>query len=446
MSIITVAPSGPPVGFVGSARSSSEIITQWQLPLEEYRNGHILGYVLRYRLYGYNDNPWTIQNITNEAQKNYLITDLITWKDYIVQIAAYNDKGVGVFTEGLKIKTKEGVPEAPPTNVRAKAVNSTAIKVWWKPPNPQKINGINQGYKLQAWIGRNFTEANEYKSMTVPPSLFDPLAEQSAIMTSLKKYTLYNITVLCFTDPGDGEKSSPVQIRTREDVPEEVENLQFENISDRSLTVKWNSPLEVNGILTLYQLKYMIKDVPDSLRVENFTSDVLSAKIEHLQAMTHYRFEVVAWTSVGPGKPAVAVIQSGVEPVLPEPPTKLALSNIDAFSVVLQFTPGFDGNSSIIKWTVQAQTTRNTTWYNIYEVSDPDASTITVGGLIPFMQYKLRLIANNVVGASQPSEPTKEFQTIQAPPSHPPRNVTVRAMSATELRVRWIVSVLLLTN
>jgi len=73
-------------------------------------------------------------------------------------------------------------------------------------------------------------------------------------------------------------------------------------------------------------------------------------------------------------------------------------------------------------------------------VSDPDASTITVDGLTPFMQYKLRLIANNVVGASQPSEPTKEFQTIQAPPSHPPKNVTVRAMSATELRVRWIVS------
>ncbi|XP_076288638.1 sidekick cell adhesion molecule isoform X2 [Lasioglossum baleicum] len=431
-------PSGPPVGFVGSARSSSEIITQWQLPLEEYRNGHILGYILRYRLYGYNESPWTIQNITNEAQRNYLITDLITWKDYIVQIAAYNDKGVGVFTEGLKIKTKEGVPEAPPTNVRAKAINSTSIKVWWKPPNPQKINGINQGYKLQAWTGGNFTEANEYKSMTVPPSLFDPLAEQSAVMTGLKKYAVYNITVLCFTDPGDGERSAAYKIRTREDVPEEVENLQFEDISDRALTVKWTPPQEINGILTCYQLKYMIKDLPDSLRADNYTADVLSAKIEHLQAMTHYRFEVVAWTSVGPGKPKVAVIQSGVEPVLPEPPTKLALSNIDAFSVVLQFTPGFDGNSSITKWTVQAQTTRNTTWYNIYEVSDPDASTITVAGLIPFMQYKLRLIANNVVGASQPSEPTKEFQTIQAPPSHPPRNVTVRAMSATELRVRWI--------
>jgi hypothetical protein len=76
----------------------------------------------------------------------------------------------------------------------------------------------------------------------------------------------------------------------------------------------------------------------------------------------------------------------------------------------------------------------------LQEVSDPEASTIFVKTLLPFMQYKLRLTAVNVVGASPPSEPTKDFQTIQAPPKHSPKNVTVRAVSATELRVRWIVS------
>lgn len=67
--IFILAPSGPPVGFVGSARSSSEIITQWQPPLEEHRNGQILGYIIRYRLYGYNESPWNIRNITNEVIK-----------------------------------------------------------------------------------------------------------------------------------------------------------------------------------------------------------------------------------------------------------------------------------------------------------------------------------------------------------------------------------------
>ncbi|PSN39774.1 Protein sidekick [Blattella germanica] len=397
------APSGPPVGFVGSARSPSEIITQWQPPLEEHRNGQILGYVIRFRLYGYIESPWTNRNITNEAQRNYLIKELITWKDYEIQIAAYNNMGIGVFSDGVKIKTKEGVPEAPPVNIRAEPINSTAVQVWWKPPDPQKINGINQGYKLQAWKGDPAVLERDARSMTVPPSLLDPLAEQSTVMGDLEKFTDYNITVLCFTDPGDGMRSQPVEVKTNEDVPDEVGSLQFDDVSDRAVKVIWSAPKQINGILTGYQLTYMIKDQPETLKIENFTSEIHSVMINHLQATTHYRFEVSARTAVGLGPSRVATIQSGIEPVLPHPPTRLAVTNIEAFSVVLQFTPGFDGNSSITKWIVEV----------LYH-------------------------AINVVGSSSPSEPTKEFQTIQAPPAHPPYNVTVRAMSATELRVRWI--------
>jgi hypothetical protein len=53
--------------------------------------------------------------------------------------------------------------------------------------------------------------------MTVPPSLLDPLAEQNAVMGGLEKFTDYNITVLSFTDPGDGIRSQPVEVRTNED-------------------------------------------------------------------------------------------------------------------------------------------------------------------------------------------------------------------------------------
>lgn len=76
-----------------------------------------------------------------------------------------------------------------------------------------------------------------------------------------------------------------------------------------------------------------------------------------MQPTTHYKFEAYAWTRIGFGPSKVATIQSGVEPVLPQPPTKLAITNIEAFSVVLQFTPGFDGNSSITKWIVEVRDT-----------------------------------------------------------------------------------------
>jgi protein sidekick len=296
---------------MGSARSSSEIIAQWQPPLEEHRNGQILGYILRYKLNGYSASPWTYMNISNEAQRNYLIQDLITWKDYIVQVAAYNNMGTGVYAEGIRIKTKEGIPEAAPSDVRVKVINSTAVFVTWKPPNPQQINGINQGYKIQATrsiMENNVIKEMEVKTLKVAPNLINPLEEQNCTLGSLKKYKHYNITILCFTHPGDGVPSNPIMIQTQEDVPDEVSSLQFIGVSDRELTMKWTEPTDKNGILTGYQVRYKTKDSLDT-KVVNLTANENSLHVTQLKALTHYHFEVVAYTSKGPGKPKNALIQ-----------------------------------------------------------------------------------------------------------------------------------------
>lgn len=75
-----------------------------------------------------------------------------------------------------------------------------------------------QGYKLQAWHWDASEETNiERRVINVPPSLLDPLAEQSAVMGGLDKYTAYNVSVVCFTDPGDGERSDFVFVITDQD-------------------------------------------------------------------------------------------------------------------------------------------------------------------------------------------------------------------------------------
>lgn len=78
------------MGFAGSARSSSEIITQWQPPLEEHRNGQILGYMIRYRLFGYNHSPWTTHNVTNEVSFGILYFYLFMFVDSTVYLNIAN--------------------------------------------------------------------------------------------------------------------------------------------------------------------------------------------------------------------------------------------------------------------------------------------------------------------------------------------------------------------
>lgn len=77
---------------------------------------------------------------------------------------------------------------------------------------------MSQGYKIQAWRWDGTTDVNtEQKIVSVPPNLLDPLTEQSAAICGLEKFTEYNITVLCFTEPGDGPRSDYILVRTKED-------------------------------------------------------------------------------------------------------------------------------------------------------------------------------------------------------------------------------------
>ena len=439
------APSGPPRGLVGSPRSSSELMIQWEPPLQEHHNGQVLGYVVRYKLGGYKDAQWYYRNITKETQHSYLISGLITWKDYEVQVASYNIKGVGVYSDGIRLKTKEGLPKAAPRQVTVETLSSTVVLVTWKPPEPWLINGINQGYKVQAWLeDPTHFDANSVPhslpmTVTVPPSPYQDVRE-AVNVTGLLKYTDYYVTVLCFTAPGDGIRSAPLRITTKQDVPGAPRLLQFTDISDRSVVVRWEPPLLQNGILTGYSVAYSVKGSQQDRTVANVTADVTSYRVDDLSASTMYTFSVWAWTIIGPGELVESSIQSGVEPELPEPPSRLAVSNIQPHSVVLQFTPGFDGNASIDSWHVQALSSRSSSWELVFNTSAPDATTLVVPNLVPFTTYQVRLVARNVVGASQPSAPSPQFQTLQAAPAHSPSNVTVRAVSATELRVRWIVS------
>lgn len=81
-----------------------------------------------------------------------------------------------------------------------------------------------------------------------------------------------------------------------------------------------------------------------------------------------------------------------------------------------------------------------TTYTEIYSVSNPTANEIWVQNLKPYTGYQLKVIAENIVGRSDPSQPSQRFETLQAAPAVPPGNVTVRAINSTGFRISWTVS------
>ncbi|ELU15655.1 hypothetical protein CAPTEDRAFT_52109, partial [Capitella teleta] len=414
-------------------------IITWQAPDADKWNGALLGYMISYKPSGYPDSTLEHENITSYDIHSlmYELKGLIIFQEYEIAVAAYNRKGVGVYSDYVSIRTQEGIPTAPPTDIQATPINSTCIKVTWMPPDSQFINGINQGYRIYAQ--RIDTEDSQLE-IPFPSDTSNMLGLQTGFLLELRKFTEYRITVLCFTSKGNGPLSSAVNAVTLEDVPDAVVHLRFNNILDTSLGVLWSPPLKTNGILTGYSLSYMRKDQTITKVTEELAPNVHNYTIRGLTATTTYTIEVTAHTRVGPGPVSRADIASGVPPVAPEPPRNLALTNIRARTVMLQFVPGFSGYTSISKWIIEAQSNDNEdplSWSSIYEATEPSASSLTVRGLHPYTRYRLRMIAENIANQSRPSEATRWFETIQAEPSSPPADVSVRAYNETAMRVRW---------
>lgn len=83
-------------------------MVQWQTPPADQWNGDLFGFIVRYRLADYADIPWIYKNVSDSRTLNILLEDLITWREYEIQAAAYNNRGTGVFSKSQYITTSEG--------------------------------------------------------------------------------------------------------------------------------------------------------------------------------------------------------------------------------------------------------------------------------------------------------------------------------------------------
>ncbi|KAM9832651.1 protein sidekick-2 [Neosynchiropus ocellatus] len=429
-------PSAPPQNVIASGRTNQSIMIQWQPPPESHQNGILRGYTVRYRLTGL-PVDYQIKNISSPDVTNLLLEDLIIWTNYEIEVAAYNGAGLGTFSHKVTEWTLQGVPTIAPGNVQAEAVNSTTIRFTWTAPNPQFINGINQGYKLLAWEPG---KEHDVTMITARPNFQDSV--HVGYMTGLKKFSEYYTSVLCFTTPGDGPRSPPRVLRTHEDTPGAVGHLSFTEILDTSLKVSWSEPSEKNGVLTGYRISWEEFNRTNT-RVTHYLPNVtLEYRVTGLTALTTYTIEVAGMTSKGQGQLSSSTISSGVPPELPGPPTNIAISTIGPRSVKLIFKPGYDGKTSISRWQVEAQVGavgETEEWVMVHRVvNEPDARSLEVPGLNPYTFYRFRMRQVNIVGTSPPSQPSRKIQTLPAPPDMAPANVTLRTASETSLWLRWM--------
>ncbi|KAI3421310.1 hypothetical protein GPALN_014929 [Globodera pallida] len=383
-------PTAVPTKVHASARSSQSVMVQWQPPEhgETNEESDIRGYLVRYRLSGYSTADWNDRNVSDGLARNVLIEPLITWREYDVQVAAYNDRGLGVFSRPVTVTTLEGLPLQAPQNVHVKVINSTAILLAFDPPNQQMILGVNLGYRIELWEG--------------PPALFNQPSHVERLVPAfsriehqierLKKFARYNLTVLCFTAPGDGPRSDPVEFQTAEDLPGPVRSLEPLDVFSESALVQWEAPVEPNGIIQKYLLAWT-ENGSNKRRDVEISGHQHNYSIEGLLAQTKYTVELTAFTKIGAGLMVETRFESGVPPELPSPPTGLSVAEIMATKARIHFVPGSDGHAPIRKWLIEARIGHSSAFVPLAEFRPLHRGTnlLSLDTLRPNTAYQIRL-------------------------------------------------------
>ena len=417
ISIPEEVPSQPPQSISAYSLTSRSINVKWQPPIFTSWNGRLRGYQIAYSL-TYPNSSWKFFTIEDQTQTSANLTDLIVWEMYLIKMCAYNKIGFGKFNEPpLRIRTKEGIPIRAPISFQANSINSTCMGISWNEPPPQFVNGVIQGFKVVFYEDDNYelkkTQTINLASLSIQSN--HQLNQYYYQMCGLKKFTKYTLSILCFTNSGDGPLTQPIQLQTLEDIPGEVNEISFINVYDKSIDIEWKPPLQPNGKILSYVIMY--KTLSKSNQSEKFNKIILDSTqtnftLRNLKSSTEYAIGIRATTRAGEGILKLTQIKSGVPPELPEPPRAIVLRTIGQTSVELEFIPGYDGKTSINKWIVEAiilndeanrknaESHFNTyKWYRVYEKSNaPNITKLTVENLIPFTNYSLRMFSQNVKG------------------------------------------------
>jgi protein sidekick len=241
-------------------------------------------------------------------------------------------------------------------------------------------------------------------------------------MCNLSKFTLYTMSILCFTNSGDGPATQPIQLKTFEDIPGEVNNIKFVNVYDTSIEMEWQPPVQPNGRILTYIISYSQVNSANQQKQQSpkFDHVILDASqnnftLKNLKSSTEYVIGIRARTQAGEGTLKLTQIKSGVPPELPEPPKIVFIRTVGNSWCEIEFIPGYNGKTSISKWIIEAyelgkydnevesggesHLLDQKKWKRVHEITNaPNATRLIVENLRPFTNYTLRMWTQNIKG------------------------------------------------
>ncbi|XP_076629337.1 cell adhesion molecule Dscam1-like isoform X14 [Colletes latitarsis] len=172
-----------------------------------------------------------------------------------------------------------------------------------------------------------------------------------------------------------------------------------------------------------------------TIREEILANGVLSdLSIKRTERSDSALFTCVATNAFGSDDTSINMIVQEV----PEVPYGLKVLDKSGRSVQLSWAAPYDGNSPMKRYVIEYKISKGSWDIDIDRVLVPGSQQNVAGvfNLRPATTYHLRIVAENEIGASDPSD-TVTIITAEEAPGGPPTSVRVDALDQHTLKVTW---------
>ncbi|XP_078349636.1 LOW QUALITY PROTEIN: polycystin-1-like protein 2 [Oculina patagonica] len=393
------APVNPPNASAQSL-SSTSISVQWSFN-SSVRN--VLGILRGFKVYYVKQNASEVHTLVTAGadESSLTLVNVEPFTTYKVSVGAFTLAGETIGNP-VVVDTLQDVPGAPPHNVFAYNVSSTAIKVHWGSIPVDLQNGIILGYHVIVVLNSNVE-----RNLTASPNMSE------MVVTNLQKYTTYQLSISGFTVIGSGVQSTPINVTTDEDVPSLPPNVKAVMLNATSIQVTLLPlPSEfVHGILKEYLVAYGRVDDPLSpATVRSLQVDQLVVNLTNLNEFTNYSIQALATTSKGQGPNSAPIYVKTDEDVPASPPlnVKNISSTVDEIRLRWQPIPPDDVNGILLGYIIQYRLSGAAQW--IQKDVSPFVLETTIANLSQYTDYEFQMLGYNSKGHG-PVSPLQNIRT-----------------------------------
>ncbi|XP_063330848.1 neural cell adhesion molecule L1-like protein isoform X2 [Pelmatolapia mariae] len=288
-----------------------EMDIKWEplLPIEH--NGPSLEYKVSYRRQDVEED-WKEHTVKRHS---FVVRNTPTFVPYEIKIQAKNRQGFGPEPKLVTGYSGEdsffwicpqevtSVPSAAPDDVAVEVMNSSVVKVSWTRVHKDKLHGHLGGYRISWWRLRSLLDSK--KSPGDKHTLAVPGDKNRATVPILTPFSEYSLIVMTFNGRGNGPGSHPVNFKTPEGVPEKNHDFRVTDVQRHTVSLVWKPPLEPNGILIGYLLKYHLindtEEVGPLQTVDISKPETTTWILRDLEPLSKYKFYLCSCTTVGCG-------------------------------------------------------------------------------------------------------------------------------------------------